>query len=263
MSDYDTILFTVEDGLATITLNRPDSLNALSAGMLGDLLSAIRKVAKPSSDVRCLMITGAGRAFCSGADLGVDAFGDADRDLGEALIQSYHPVLLEISALNIPVISVVNGVAAGAGMSIALSGDIVIAAKSAYFLQAFVNIGLVPDAGSTYLLPRLVGAARARALMMLGERLPAETAQAWGLIFEAVDDDMLTERGTELANSLANGPTKALGAIRQLAAQSLNNNYADQLHQESQMQRAAGRSEDCVEGVMAFIQKRPAVFKGK
>ncbi len=263
MPDYDNILFTVEGGLATITLNRPDSLNALSAGMLDDLLSAIREIAKPSSNVRGLMITGAGRAFCSGADLGVDAFDDADRDLGRALIQSYHPILLEISALNIPVMSVVNGVAAGAGMSIALSADIVIAAKSAYFLQAFVNIGLVPDAGSTYILPRLVGAARARALMMLGERLPAETAQEWGLIFEAVDDDMLSERGIELANQLANGPTKTLGAIRQLAAQSLKNSYADQLHQESQMQREAGRSDDCVEGVMAFLQKRPAIFQGK
>ena len=263
MPVYDNILFTVEDGLATITLNRPDSLNALSAGMLSDTLSAIREIAKPSSDARGLMITGAGRAFCSGADLGVDAFGDADRDLGEALIQSYHPILLEISALNIPVISVVNGVAAGAGMSIALSADIVIAAKSSYFLQAFVNIGLVPDAGSTYILPRLVGAARARALMMLGERLPAETAQEWGLIFEVVEDSKLGDRGIELATKLANGPTKTLGAIRQLAAQSLKNSYAEQLHLESQMQRDAGRSDDCVEGVMAFIQKRPAVFQGK
>ncbi len=263
MAAYNNILFTVEEGLATITLNRPDSLNALSAGMLNDLLSAVRESAKPSSDARALMITGAGRAFCSGADLGVDAFDDQDRDLGAALINAYHPILLELSALNIPVISVVNGVAAGAGMSIALSSDIVIAAKSAYFLQAFVNIGLVPDAGSTYILPRLVGAARARAMMMLGERLPAEKAQDWGLIFEAVEDERLTERGVELATALANGPTKALGSIRQLVSQSLKNSYAEQLHQESQMQREAGRSDDCVEGVMAFLQKRPAVFQGK
>lgn len=263
MPDYDNILFTNEDGLATITLNQPDKLNALSADMLNDILSAIREVSKPSNGVRALLLTGAGRAFCSGADLAVDAFGDENRDLGEGLIHGYHPVLLELSALNIPVLSIVNGVAAGAGMSIALSADIVVAAKSAYFLQAFVNIGLVPDAGSTYILPRLIGAARARALMMLGERLPAEKAQEWGLIFEMVDDDKLAERGTELALRLAKGPTKALGGIRQLVAQSLKNNYAEQLHQESLTQRNAGRSDDCVEGVMAFLQKRPANFQGK
>ncbi len=263
MSVYDNILFTVEDGLATLTLNRPDSLNALSSGMLNDMLNAVREIAKPSSEARALMITGTGRAFCSGADLAVDAFGDEDRDLGEALVQLYHPVLLEMSALNIPVISVVNGLAAGAGMSIALSADIVIAAKSAYFLQAFVNIGLVPDAGSTYLLPRLVGTARARALMMLGERLSAVAAQDWGMIYEAVDDEKLADRGAELAKALTSGATKALGSIRQLVTQSLKNSYADQLHLESQMQREAGRSDDCVEGVMAFLQKRSAVFQGK
>ncbi len=263
MAGYDNILFTIDDGLATITLNQPDKLNALSAGMLKDMLDAIREVSMPSNGVRALMITGAGRAFCSGADLAVDAFGDENRDLGEGLIHGYHPVLLEMSALNVPVISIVNGVAAGAGMSVALSADIVVAAKSAYFLQAFVNIGLVPDAGSTYILPRLIGTARARALMMLGERLPAETAQEWGLIFEAVDDDKLESRGSELATKLAKGPTKALGGIRHLVAQSLTNGYAEQLHQESQTQRDAGRSDDCVEGVMAFLQKRPANFQGK
>lgn len=263
MAEYENVIFTIEGGLATITLNQPDKLNALSAGMLGDILSAIRETSNPANGVRALAITGAGRAFCSGADLAVDAFGDENRDLGEGLIHGYHPVLLELAALNIPVISIVNGVAAGAGMSLALSADIVIAAKSAYFLQAFVNIGLVPDAGSTYLLPRLIGTARAKALMMLGERLPAETAQEWGLIFEAIDDDALMARGNELTTKLAQGPTKALGGIRQLVAQSLKNSYAEQLHAESQTQRTAGRSNDCVEGVMAFLQKRPADFQGK
>jgi len=263
MAGYKTILFTQNDGLATITLNQPDTLNALSEELKADLLSAVREVGKPSSSARALMIMGTGRAFSVGAALGNAAFADADRDLGESLIATYHPILLELAALNIPVISVVNGIAAGAGMSIALSADIVIAAKSAYFLQAFVNIGLVPDAGSTYLLPRLVGGARARAMMMLGERLTAETAQDWGLILEAVDDNKLMDRGTELAMKLAKGPTRSLGSIRQLAQISMQNSYPDQLQMEAMMQRDAGRSDDCIEGVMAFLQKRPADFQGK
>lgn len=263
MANYSTILFAQEDGLATITLNQPDTLNALSEELKTDFLKAVREIAKPSSDARALMITATGRAFSVGAALNNASFSDPDRDLGGNLIETYHPILLEMAALKIPVISVVNGIAAGAGMSIALSADIVIAAKSAYFLQAFVNIGLVPDAGSTYLLPRLVGDARARAMMMLGERLPAETAQEWGLILEAIDDDKLIERGNELALKLAKGPTKALGSIRQLAQQSLKNGYAEQLQLEAMMQRDAGRSDDCVEGVIAFLQKRSADFQGK
>lgn len=263
MADYDTILFTQDDGLATITLNQPDTLNALSEELKADILAAVREVAKPSSSARALMITATGRAFSVGAALNNAAFSDSDRDLGGNLIATYHPILLELAALKVPVISVVNGIAAGAGMSIALSADIVVAAKSAYFLQAFVNIGLVPDAGSTYLLPRLVGDARARAMMMLGERLPAEKAEEWGLILEAVDDEILTERGMELAMKLANGPTLALGSIRQMARQSLQNSYPEQLQMEAMLQRDAGRSNDCVEGVMAFLQKRTSDFQGK
>ena len=263
MADYNTILFTQDDGLAIITLNQPETLNALSEELKADLLTAIREISKPSSTVRALMITATGRAFSVGAALNNSAFSDSDRDLGENLIATYHPILLELAALNIPVISVVNGIAAGAGMSIALSADIVIAAKSAYFLQAFVNIGLVPDAGSTYLLPRLIGDARARAMMMLGERLPAEKAEEWGLILEAVEGERLMERGMELATKLAKGPTLALGSIRQLAQQSLQNSYPEQLQMEAMMQRKAGRSDDCVEGVMAFLQKRTADFQGK
>ena len=263
MADYENIRFSNKNGLATIVLNRPQALNALSSGLKSDILSALRVVRSPSSGARALLITGEGRAFCAGADLTEGGMGAGDRDLGQSLMDDYHPILLEIANLKIPVISAVNGVAAGAGMSIAISADIVIAARSAYFLQAFVNIGLVPDAGSTFLLPRLVGAARARAMMMLGERLPAERAEEWGLIYEAVDDDALLARAEELGQKLASGPTLALGGIRQLVSQSLKNNYAEQLQAEATMQREMGNTADCAEGVMAFIQKRPADFKGK
>lgn len=263
MAEYENIRFNIENGLATITLSRPQALNALSSGLKSDFLSALRIVRSPSSGARALILTGEGRAFCAGADLTQGGMNSEDRDLGRSLMDDYHPILLELANLKIPVISAVNGVAAGAGMSIAISADIVIAARSAYFLQAFVNIGLVPDAGSTFLLPRLVGAARARAMMMLGERLPAETAQEWGLIYETVDDDALMARVQELGQKLASGPTLALGGIRHLVSQSLKNNYAEQLQAEATMQRDMGNTEDCAEGVMAFIQKRDANFQGK
>lgn len=263
MSDYENILFSVEDGLATITLNRPNSLNALSSGLKADLLHALRRLNKPHTEARALLITGAGRAFCAGADLTEGGMGGTERDLGKSLMDDYHPILLELANLEIPVLSAVNGVAAGAGMSIAISADIVIAAHSAYFLQAFVNIGLVPDAGSTYLLPRLVGTARARAMMMLGERIPSDQALEWGLIYEVVDDDMIELRARELGKRLASGPTRALNGIRQLVTKSLKNNYAEQLQEEALMQRQMGSTQDATEGVMAFIQKRDAKFEGK
>ena len=263
MSNYENIRFSIENGLATITLNRPQSLNALSSGLKSDLLDAIRATGQADRGARALLITGEGRAFCAGADLAEGSLAGPERDLGKSLIDDYHPILLELSALNMPVISAVNGVAAGAGMSIAISADIVVAARSAYFLQAFVNIGLVPDAGSTFLLPRLVGAARARAMMVLGERVPAETALDWGLIYEVVDDDKLAEHAKDLGERLAQGPTRALNGIRQLVTQSLKNNYAEQLQAEAQMQREMGSTADSTEGVMAFIQKREANFQGK
>ncbi len=263
MSDYENIRFSIDNGLATITLNRPQSLNALSSGLKNDFLDAVRTAAQPESGARALLITGEGRAFCAGADLAEGSLAAPDRDLGKSLMDDYHPILLELANLNMPVISAVNGVAAGAGMSIAISADIVIAARSAYFLQAFVNIGLVPDAGSTFLLPRLVGVARARAMMMLGERVPAETALDWGLIYEMVDDEKLASHAKNLGERLAKGPTRALSGIRQLVAQSLKSNYAEQLQSEAQMQREMGSTSDSTEGVMAFIQKREAKFQGK
>lgn len=262
MADYESLKFDLTNGLATITFNRPDRLNALSSDLKSELLSVLRAIGQPDSGARALLITGEGRGFCAGADLAEGGM-NSDRDMGASLTDTYHPFLTEIASLNIPVVSAVNGVAAGAGMSIAISADIVIAARSAYFLQAFVNIGLVPDAGSTFILPRLVGTARARAMMMLGEKVPAETALEWGMIYDVVDDDALMDRATAIATKLATGPTVALNGIRKLMAAAATNDYQGQLGLEAATQRVAGRSQDCIEGVMAFIQKREANFKGR
>lgn len=263
MNTYSNILFSIESNIATITLNRPERLNALSDGLKADFLSAVRFLNQNPQSARALLITGNGRAFCAGADLG-DGIADMEKtDLAESLISDYHPMLLELASLEIPVISAVNGIAAGAGMSIAISADVVIAARSAYFLQAFVNIGLVPDSGSTYLLPRLVGNARANAMMMLGEKVTAETALDWGMIAEVVDDDDLPNRAHQIVTKLATGPTRALSGIRQLMAESMKNNYAEQLQMEAKIQRKMGASTDCIEGVSAFLEKRTAQFTGK
>ncbi|PCI63941.1 MAG: 2-(1,2-epoxy-1,2-dihydrophenyl)acetyl-CoA isomerase [Kordiimonadales bacterium] len=262
MADYETLKLDISGGLATITLNRPDRLNALSAGLKAELLKAVRQIGKPASGVRGLLLTGEGRAFCSGADLAEGNVG-GDADSGANLMDTYHPLILELAALEMPVVSAVNGVAAGAGMSLALAADIVVASKSAYFLQAFINIGLVPDAGSTYVLPRLVGNARARAMMMLGEKIPAETALDWGMIYKVTPDADLMETATALATKLANGPTKALSGIRKLIASSADNGFPAQLQAEALTQRMASQTSDCVEGVTAFIQKRATNFSGQ
>lgn len=263
MADYEDLILGFDGGLATITLNRPERLNALSENLNAELLSAIREVGANSSPARALLIKGNERAFSAGADLAVDQIDPNNIDLGRSLIDGYHPILLELANLPMPVVSAVSGVAAGAGMSIAISADIVLASRSAYFLQAFVNIGLVPDAGSTFILPRLVGNARARALMMLGERVPAETALDWGLVYDVVEDDALEQTAKTLATKLANGPTIALSGIRQLMATSMKNNYAEQLQAEATVQRAAGKTKDSMEGIMAFLQKRKANFSGE
>ncbi|WP_262695068.1 enoyl-CoA hydratase-related protein [Kordiimonas aquimaris] len=263
MNTYSNIEFSIENHIAKITLNRPERLNALSDGLKADFLSAVRFLNQNPGSARALLITGNGRAFCAGADLG-DGIVDMKKvDLAESLISDYHPMLLELANLEIPVVSAVNGIAAGAGMSIAISADIVVAARSAYFLQAFVNIGLVPDSGSTYLLPRLIGNARANAMMMLGEKVTAETALNWGMIAEVVDDEDLNERSHIIVSKLAAGPTQALSGIRQLMAGSMKNNYAEQLQMEAVVQRRMGASNDCIEGISAFLQKRPAQFTGK
>lgn len=262
---YDTITFEVSDSVGLLTLNRPDSLNAINWPLLDDIGAVLSLIEGGENGVRCLLLTGAGRGFCSGADLSRDDLSAVgpDRDIGLTLEQKYNPVFKRLRALPVPLVTAVNGAAAGAGMSLALAGDIVIAARSAYFLQAFVNIGLIPDAGSTYVVPRLVGKARAQAMMMLGEKVPAEVARDWGMIYEVAEDDALMDRARQIASSLAAGPTVALGHIRTLINASSGNSYADQLDLERAMQKAAGRTEDFVEGVSAFAQKRKAEFKGR
>lgn len=261
---WTTLIVDKSDGIATITLNRPERLNALSSDLMVELLQALNEI-EADSAMRCLLITGAGRGFCSGADL---ASGDLMKgggmpDLGKALHDNYHPVIRKLAAFRMPVVCAVNGPAAGAGMSLALTGDIVIAAKSASFLQAFANIGLVPDAGSTYFLPRLVGSARALGLTMMAEPLPAETAAEWGLVWKCVDDAALMEEARKVARKFASGPTIGLAQIRKLIRQSASNGLDAQLEAERESQVVAGRTRDFIEGVTAFLQKRAAKFTGQ
>jgi 2-(1,2-epoxy-1,2-dihydrophenyl)acetyl-CoA isomerase len=270
---YEHILFDEADGIATITINRPQALNALHIGVIAEMIDAVDRV-RDEGTARVLVLTGAGRAFCSGADLagggaggGSASSGGRGRsgppDAGAVLETHFNPLLERLFALPVPFITAVNGPAAGAGCSYALAGDIVIAAKSAYFLQAFVNIGLVPDVGSTWLLPRLAGRARAQALMMLGEKIPAETALDWGMVYKVVDDAELAAATRAVAEKLANGPTRSYALIRQGIRDCLDKPLSEGLMVERRNQMVAGRTADFVEGVSAFLQKRPAKFSGK
>ncbi|MGD8325497.1 MAG: enoyl-CoA hydratase-related protein [Sphingomonadales bacterium] len=264
--NFEHIRFEITDGIARLTLNRPENLNAISIRMVEEMDHALDILEQADSDARCLLLTGEGRGFSSGADLSAGSIPVSDGrpfDAGLVLERHYNPLIERLATLSVPFISAVNGVAAGAGMSFALAADIVLAGRSAYFLQAFVNIGLVPDAGSTYFLSRLVGNARARALMMLGEKLPAEKAEEWGLIYKVVDDEALSEEADALAKKLAEGPTRALGMIRELATASTDTDLSTQLRMERVAQRKASGTSDFVEGVSAFLQKRKAKFKGK
>jgi len=262
--DFETILFDKADGVAVITLNRPDKLNAFTAEMHGELKAALDDV-KQGDGVRALVLTGAGRAFCAGQDLSNRAIapGDEPRDLGASLDTLYNPLVRTLRSLEMPVISAVNGVAAGAGANVALAADIVLAARSANFIQAFCKLGLVPDSGGTYTLPRLVGRARAMGLALLGDKLPAERAEAIGLIWKAVDDDDLMTEAMALARHLAAQPTKGLAMIKQAINASLGNDLDTQLDLERDLQRIAGRTTDYQEGVNAFLEKRTPRFQGK
>src|SRR6266403_1530242 len=250
--------------VAILKLDHPEVMNAVSMDMLGGLGDALDAVDDRRSEVRCLVLTGAGRAFCAGANLqGRDNQKPGRSDAGKTLETGYHPFLRRLRNLHCPIVTSVNGAAAGAGMSFALMGDMILCARSAYFLQAFRRIGLVPDCGSTWLLPRLIGKARSVELSLMGERLPAEKALEWGLVNRVYDDTTLMEETMKLARELAEGPTIALSLIRRLYLESSDNSFEDQLDLEQQMQRRAGAAEDFREGVTAFLEKRPAKFKGK
>ena len=259
---FETIRYEVADRVATITLDRPDVLNAVNAKMHEELRAALDAAAGEDA-ARALILTGAGRGFCAGQDLGDRDPDGGDIDFAESLDKNYNRLVRRLRGLEMPVVAAVNGVAAGAGANIALSADFVIAARSADFVQAFIRIGLVPDCGGTYFLPRLVGRARATALAMLGDKLPAASAAEWGLIWKCADDDRVLEEARALATRLAAQPTRALALIRQAMDASFDNTLDAQLDLERDLQVVATGTEDFREGVKAFLEKRPARFKGR
>ncbi|MEM7377344.1 MAG: 2-(1,2-epoxy-1,2-dihydrophenyl)acetyl-CoA isomerase PaaG [Pseudomonadota bacterium] len=260
--DYETLVLAKAKGVARLVLNRPDQLNSFNERMHIELADALVDV-QADDTVRCLLITGSGRGFCAGQDLGaVDIDSPDPIDLGAALETYYNPLVQRITGMNMPVIAAVNGVAAGAGANFALCCDIVIAARSASFIQAFSKIGLVPDCSGTWFLPRLLGPARALGLALTGDKLDAETAAEWGLIYQVVDDAALVDTTEQLAQRLASGPTAALALTKRLMASSWGNTLPEQLDLERDYQRALSQNSDFREGVRAFIEKRPAQFTG-
>jgi 2-(1,2-epoxy-1,2-dihydrophenyl)acetyl-CoA isomerase len=258
------VLFEVRDRVATITLNRPDALNAINADLSAGLMDALRRV-RSDDAIRVAVLTGTGRAFCVGQDLRehVRLLGEGAEALWTTVPEHYNPIVTALATMPKPVIAAVNGVAAGAGANLALACDIVIAGRSASFLQAFARIGLMPDAGGTFMLPRLVGEARAKGLAMLAEPLPAETAAHWGLIWKVVDDSELMSEALALAQRLASGPTVALGLIKRAIEAASRNDLSQQLDVERELQAEAARTRDFVEGVTAFLEKRRPEFRGQ
>lgn len=258
------ILIHIEAGIALITLNRPEQLNSFNPEMHKALRLALKQAADDES-VRSVLLTGSGRGFCAGQDLNDRnvSRGAEMPNLGDSIEKYYNPLIQQITQMPKPVIAAVNGVAAGAGANIALACDIVLAGQSASFIQAFCKIGLVPDSGGTWLLPRLVGVARAKGLMLLGDKLTARQAQEWGMIWQCVEDDALIDTSMAMARHLATQPTKGLSLIKQALSHSSHNDLNQQLELEKDLQTMAGRSHDYREGIQAFFDKRTPQFEGK
>jgi 2-(1,2-epoxy-1,2-dihydrophenyl)acetyl-CoA isomerase len=261
---YKNIEFEIDSGVAVLRLNRPDSLNSFTAEMHGEVREALTGAAQDRA-VRAVLITGNGRGFCAGQDLNDRAVspGEARPDLGDSVERYYNPLVRLITGMEKPVICAVNGVAAGAGANIALACDIVIAARSASFIESFARLGLIPDSGGTWILPRLVGMARARGLAMLGPKLSAEQAEAWGMIWQVVDDDQLQQTALGLAQQMATQPTRGFAFTKQALAASAANTLDEQLELEKTLMRAAGQTADYAEGVKAFLEKRPPEYRGE
>ncbi|MCE9524027.1 MAG: enoyl-CoA hydratase/isomerase family protein [Alphaproteobacteria bacterium] len=265
---YENILLETSGSVATLTLNRPSGLNSLNKGLIDDIRNALRALAKDDA-VKALIITGAGRGFCAGADLSNAGFGDGvTRSIGEGISHSmeigYNPLVRDLAGFAKPVVVAVNGVTAGGGVGLALCGDIVIASKSSYFVQVFgPRLGLVPDMGCTWFFPQLLGRARSRALALLGDRLPAEKAAEWGLIWACVEDAKLMSEAMALATRLASGPSEAFAEIKRVLDAAAGNTLDEQLELERRTQQRLGDTDDFREGVTAFLTKREPQFKSK
>jgi len=259
-----SVLLDIDQGIAKVTLNRPDSLNSFNVEMHNQMRAALKTIRNDAS-VRVMLLTGNGRGFCAGQDLSDRTVkpGAQTPDLGVSIEQYYNPLLQALRDLPMPVICAVNGVAAGAGANIALACDITLAARSANFVQAFCKIGLIPDCGGTWTLPRAVGMARAKGLALLGDKLSAEKAEQWGMIWQCVEDDALQDEAMKLARHFATQPTKGLAMTKRALHASANNTFEEQALVERDLQRLAGRSDDYREGVSAFMEKRAPKFTGK
>ena len=260
----EPVLIDLSDGVMAITLNRPDVLNSMNAAMAEALLAAFARAASDDT-VRAVLLTGAGRAFCAGQDLAevLPRTSEAMPDLGEVVHRQYNPIIRAIRALEKPVVCAVNGVAAGAGANIAFACDITLAAEEATFIQSFAKIGLIPDSGGTYLLPRLIGLQRAAALTMLADKLVASRAKEWGLIFDVVPVATLLDASMDYAKRLAGMPTRGIGLAKRGFNAGLSNDLESQLQLEESLQREAGATEDYAEGVQAFVAKRKPLFRGR